>query len=183
MEWSLRLVTVYATKCRPGAPVHARGFPLGFSVDKEDNESRKLEMPSSVALAEEGVLLGGPARASCPRTATSRTQRRQSSVFAYGRGAEQPKLRSDGRDPATGPRGRHRPFELCMESTEFPRGQADGDATGREVHGPDQLSAVLDPLLAGQRGLVTRPIGRIRDGPPHGEMIPNRLSVGTLGYN
>jgi hypothetical protein len=49
-------------------------------------------------------------------------------------------------------------FQLRVDSPELLRGQADGDAPGREVDGPNQLSAVLDPLLAGQRGFVTGPI-------------------------
>lgn len=50
-------------------------------------------------------------------------------------------------------------------------------------NGPDQLSAVLDPLLATQRGFVARPIGRIRHGRPHGAMMSNRPPAGTLDYN
>ena len=45
-------------------------------------------------------------------------------------------------------------FQLRVAPAEFLLGQADGCAAGREIHRPNQLSAVLDPLLAGQRGLV-----------------------------
>lgn len=50
-------------------------------------------------------------------------------------------------------------LQLRVESTELLRGQAGGGATGREVDGPDQLSAVFDPLLTRQSGLVSGPIG------------------------
>jgi hypothetical protein len=50
-------------------------------------------------------------------------------------------------------------FRPCVEWAELLRGQADGRSTGREVHGPNRFSAVLDPLLARQRGLVSGPIG------------------------
>ena len=69
----------------------------------------------------------------------------------YGRGAhfENPFQQELG----PGPTGSM--FQLRVAPPEFLLGQADGRAAGCEIHRPDQLSAVLDPLLAGQRGFVT----------------------------